>query len=273
MYRQRFGLTAHPMPKDAHGKTFFEKSPGYQRLERAFTQLLEDRGVALLTGEPGVGKTTAIRHLCQRLPAPDYRVIYLYDTAVSPLELYRTLAQELGLKPSHRRGQLWADIKKILADMVDNRGVLPVIVLDEAQNLSERFLLDLCGFLNFAFDSRDLFPFWLIGLPALARQLRLQPYAALTMRISIHVTLEPLARDSFAEAVEHSLKAAGATSRLLGEEAMEMLFRASRGTPRLASRLLRTALRRAHEHDQSFVDEHRMQQAVDELALAQATLR
>ncbi len=143
----------------------------------------------------------------------------------------------------------------------------------EAHNLSERFLTDLCGFLNFAFDSRDLFPFWLIGLPALARQLRLQAYAALAMRISVHVTLDALSRDAFAEAVEYSLKAAGASSRLLGEEAMEMLFRASRGTPRLASRLLRTALRRAHEHDQSFVDEHRMQQAVDELALTQATLR
>jgi hypothetical protein len=45
MYRQRFGLSAHPMPKDAHGKTFFDNSPGHQKLERAFAQLLEDRGV------------------------------------------------------------------------------------------------------------------------------------------------------------------------------------------------------------------------------------
>ncbi|MGH9671408.1 MAG: ExeA family protein [Terriglobales bacterium] len=273
MYRQRFGLTAHPLPKDAHGKTFFDKSPGYPRLERAFAQLIEDRGVGLLTGAPGVGKTSAIRNLCQRLPAPDHRVIYLADTQVSPLELYRTLAQDLGLKPAHRRGQLWADIKKTLIDLVDNRGTLPVVILDEAQHLSDRFLSDLCGFLNFAFDSRELFALWLVGLPAIARQLRLQPHAALAMRIAVHVHLDALSREAFTAAIEHAIKAAGSSSRLLGDEAMEMLFRASRGTPRLASRLLRAALRRAHEHDQSFVDEHRMQEAVDELALTQSTLR
>lgn len=271
MYRQRFGLIAHPLPKDAHGKTCFDNSPGHQRLERAFAQLLEDRGVGLLTGEPGVGKTTAIRNLCQRLPAPDHRVIYLCDTALSPLELYRTLAAELGIKPSHRRGQLWSDIKKTLLELVDNRATLPLVVVDEAQHLGERFLADLSGFLNFAFDSRDLFALWLVGLPAIARQLRLQLNAALAMRIAVHVHLEALSRQVFTTAIEHALKAAGATSRLLSDEAMEMLFRSSRGTPRLASKLLRAALRSAHEHDQSFVDEHRMQQAVDELALLSTT--
>jgi type II secretory pathway predicted ATPase ExeA len=267
MYRQRFGLTGHPLPKDARGKSFFDQSPGYQRLERAFAQLLEDRGVGLLTGPSGTGKTAAMRNLCQKLPAPDHRVIYLYDTAVSPLDLYRTLALELGVKPSHRRAQLWSDIKKTLLDLVDSRSTVPVVIIDEAQHLSERFLADLSGFLNFAFDSRDLFPLWLVGLPTLTRQLRLQQHAPLAMRIAAHVQLEPLARESFHSAIEHALKAAGATSRLLSDEAMEMLFRSSAGTPRLASRLLRAALRAAHAHDQSFVDEHRMQEAIDELAV------
>lgn len=269
MYRQRFGLTQHPLPKDAHGKTFFEKSPSYQRLERAFCELLEDRGVGLLTGEPGVGKTAALRNLCHKLPAPDYRVIYLADTTVSPLDLYRSLAQELQIKPAHRRAQLWADIKKTLVDLVDNRSITPIVVIDEAQHLSERFLLDLSGFLNFAFDSRDLFPLWLSGLPGLARTLRLQHHAALTTRIAAHVQFESLARESFAAAIEHALKVAGAQSRLLSDPALEMLFRATRGVPRNAARALRAALRKAHEHDQSFVDEHRMAEAIEEISLLQ----
>src|SRR6266511_2221296 len=112
MYRQRFGLTCHPLPKDALCKTFFDKSPGYQKLNRRFQHLLDDPGLGVLTAEPGIGKTAAIRSLCAALPKPNYLVLYFCDTAVSPLDLYRTFAIELGVRPSHRRAQLWADLKK-----------------------------------------------------------------------------------------------------------------------------------------------------------------
>src|ERR671923_608722 len=129
MYRQRFGLTGLPLLKDAQGKTFFEKSPGFKKLERAFRQLIDDPGVGVLTADAGVGKTAALRHLCAQLPKPDYLVLYLCDTAVSPLDLYRTLARELGVRPSHLRAQLWTDIKQTLAHLVDERGQKPVLVI------------------------------------------------------------------------------------------------------------------------------------------------
>lgn len=271
MYRKRFGFTCHPLPKNAQGKTFFDKSPGYAQLERRFKQLVDDPGLGILTAEAGVGKTAAMRQLCSKLPQPEYLVLYLCDTAVSPLDLYRTLAMELGVRPSHRRAQLWTDIKKSLVHLVDERGTTPLVVLDEAQHLSDRFLADLSGFLNFAFDSRDLLTLWLVGLSPLARTVRMQQHAALAMRVSAQVHLEPLGRDAFAAMLEHGLKAAGATTKLLGEPALEMLFRASRGVPRVASRLLRAALRLAHEKDQHFLDEHTMEAAVEECTPAAAT--
>jgi type II secretory pathway predicted ATPase ExeA len=109
MYRQRFGLTHHPLPKDAKGKTFFDKAPGYAQLDRSCARLRKNPGLGLLTSEAGVGKTTALRNQCDRLPRPDYQVLYLCDTQVSPLDLYRTLAVELGVRPSHRRAQLWVE--------------------------------------------------------------------------------------------------------------------------------------------------------------------
>ena len=75
MYRQRFGLSGHPLPKDAQGKTFFDKTPGYKKLERAFGQLVEDPGLGVLTADAGVGKTAAIRNLCASLPRPDHFVL------------------------------------------------------------------------------------------------------------------------------------------------------------------------------------------------------
>lgn len=119
MYRQRFGFTSHPFPKNAQGKTFFTQSPGFQRLQRRFQQLIDDPGLGILTADPGLGKTAALRALCAALPRPDHQVIYLCDTAVSELDLYRALALELGVRPSHRRAQLWIDLKKALVHMVD----------------------------------------------------------------------------------------------------------------------------------------------------------
>jgi len=265
--KTRLDLATYPLPKNAQGKTFFDKSPGYARLRRAFRQLVEDPGLGVLTAEPGVGKTAAIRNLCAELPRPDYLVIYLCDTTVSPLDLYRSLAGELGVRPSHRRGQLWDDLKKALVHMVDERGTVPLLVLDEAQHLSDTFLTDLASFLNFAFDSRDLLTLWLVGLPHLTRRLHMQQHAALRSRVAVELRLEPLERDAFVAAVEHGLKAAGASQKLLADQAMEMLFRGSRGVLRIAAKALRTGIRMAADRGQGFLDEPVIQAALDELGV------
>jgi type II secretory pathway predicted ATPase ExeA len=154
--------------------------------------------------------------------------------------------------------------------MVDERGTAPLIILDEAQHLSDPFLIDLSGFLNFAFDSRDLLTLWLVGLPPLARHLRMQQHAPLAMRIVHQLHLEALDRDLFKAMVEHGLTAAGATQTILADPARELLFRASRGVPRVASNLLRRALREAHERNQTFIDDHTMEAAIDASPAAQA---
>jgi type II secretory pathway predicted ATPase ExeA len=266
--KTRFSVTHYPLPKNAQGKTFFDKGSGYGRLARAFRQTIDDRTLGVLSGEPGVGKTTAIRNLMAELPRPDYQVIYLCNTSGSPLDLYRAIAAELGVRPSHRRGELWTDIKKMIVHMVDERGVVPVIVVDEAHRLSDAFLADLAGFLNFAFDSRDVMPVWLVGQPALAKRLHQQQHDALRTRIAVEWRLEALDRQAFGAAVEHAFKAAGATQAMLSEPAVELLFRSSRGVLRIASKVLRVAMRIAHDKNQAFLDEHTFEAAVAELGSA-----
>lgn len=264
-YRSRFELTHHPLPRDASGKSFFDQTDGYSRLEMYFQELLDEPGLGVLTAEPGVGKTAAIRNLCASLPEPDCRTLYLCDTAVSALDLYRTLALELGLKPSHRRAQLWWDLKRAIAHLVEEQHILPVIVLDEAQLLSDNFLVDLGGFLNFAFDRKTLLTLWLVGLPALEARLRMQHHAPLASRVVGRVRLEPLGRDDFKALVDHALKAAGSKNKLLSDSALELLWRSSRGVPRAASRLLRAALQQAHRRNQNLVDDQALCAAIDEL--------
>ena len=263
--KARFEVTHYPLPKNAQGKTFYDKASGYARLKRAFRQTIEDHTVGVLWGEAGVGKTTAIRNLTSELARPDYNVLYLCNTSGSALDLYRTIAGELGVRTSHRRGQLWTDIKRTLVHMVDEKGVAPVVVLDEAQLLSDAFLSDLAGFLNFAFDSRELMTVWLVGLPPLAKRLHLQQHEALRTRIAVEIRIDAMDRATFGAAVEHGFKIAGATSAVLSDPAVELLFRASRGVLRAAAKILRVAMRVAGDKNQAFIDEHVLEAALTEL--------
>lgn len=268
-YRQRFGLTHHPLPRDAAGSSFFCQTRALNQLEDGFQALLEEPGLGVLTAEAGVGKTAAMRNICSQLATPDFRVLYLCNTAASPFDIYRSLALELGLSSAHRKSQLWWALKAELVRLLDEAHTVPIIVLDEAQHLSDAFLADLSGFLNFAFDTRSAAALWLVGLPSLAQRLRLQVHAPLASRIAAQVQLAALERDDFKALIEHGLKAAGSREKLLTDAALELLFRASRGIPRIASRLLRASLKEAHARNQNLVDDAALKAAVETLALAE----
>src|SRR2546423_3379079 len=227
MYRQRFGLTDHPLPKNAQGKTFFDKSPGFKKLERAFRQLIAEPGLGVLTADAGVGKTAALRHLCAQLPKPDYLVLYLC-AAVGSFDFYRALALELGLRPAHRRAELWASLKKSLLHLVDERSIAPILILDEAQHLSDTFFIDLSAFLNFAFDSRDLLTLWLVGLPPLARHLRMQQHAPLPIAIFNSPHPKPPNPESSTAMIAHAFKPAGAPQTSLANSAPNSRFAPTR---------------------------------------------
>jgi type II secretory pathway predicted ATPase ExeA len=272
MYTKRFGLRGHPLPKDACGKTFYDGGERFARFARLFHWLTLEPGLATLTGEAGVGKTAALRHLCATLPKHEYLVLYVCDTNVTATAVYRNLAAELGVRPPHRRDDLWRELKRVLVQLADEQGVLPIIVIDEAQHLPDDFFRDLAGFLNYAFDSRDLFTLWLVGLPSLERRLAMRHHTALATRIVSNTRMPARTdRDDFVALVEHGLTAAGATTKLFSDPALELLWRATRGIVRTASLLLRNALSIAHEREQNFVDDDTMSAAIDQLALTHAT--
>ena len=263
MYRKRFGLAHDPLPRDCVGKSFYDGNEHYERLRRSFAYLASEPGLGLLTGDAGSGKTAALRNLCDALPEPEYRVVYICDTAVTPAAVYRSLAAALGLKPARHRDALWRQLKSTIEHLVDNEAVIPILVLDEAQHLPDSFFLDLAGFLNRNFDRRDLLTMWLVGLPSLATRLDMRQHAALASRVVSTNVMPPREREDFVVMVEHGLKVAGAKTKLLSDQAMELLWRVSHGLPRHASRLLRTSLMLAHERDQSFVDERVMLDACE----------
>lgn len=214
-WRERFGMSGPPLPKGATGETFFDQSPHFWRLARVFDWLTAEPGIGVVTGEPGVGKTSAMRHLCRALPLHEHRVLYLADTNVKPQDLYRMLAAELGLRPGHR-AQIVRDIKSALVTLVDERGVVPILVLDDAQALRDDVLHELHGLTCLDFDAREFLTLWLVGHLRLERRLRLLQHSALAQRVVAYVQLSATSDPAlFGAMLDHALAVVGAPPDLV----------------------------------------------------------
>ena len=263
MYLQHFGLRHAPLGKDLTEP--WDDGPLAQLTQR-FNWLLQSPGLGLLTGEPGVGKTAALRSITSALNPHRYLVLYQAENDFGRIDIYRGLARALGLEPSYRRAQLWRDIKERVHELVDTRQIMPLWIVDEAQNLPPEFFRDFPAFLNFAFDSRDLLSVWLVGHPALLQTLDRAPYAALHSRIQARVALKPVVeRERFALLIAHALKSAGCQHTLLADSGLELVRQASKGLPRQAGRILCTAMRLAMNKGLNHLPDEIVQQAITEL--------
>lgn len=263
MVLQHFGLRHPPLGKES---TELWDDGALAQLAERFAWLLQSPGLGLITGEPGVGKTAALRHLTGTLNPHRYQVIYQAETDFGRVDIYRGLARALGVEPSYRRAHLWRDIKLRIHELVDGKQLTPVWIIDEAQNLPPEFFRDFPAFLNFAFDSRDLIAVWLVGHPALAQTLERAPYAALHSRIQVRVQLKAVVeRERFQLLVGHALKAAGCPHTLLADSGMELLRQASKGLPRQAGRILLTAMRLAVPKGLNHLPDDLLSQAIEEL--------
>lgn len=263
MYREHFGLRQGLLGKDI---TELWDDGALATVRERFQWLLHSPGLGLITGEPGVGKTTVLRHLAQGMNPHRYQIIYLSETDFGRLDLYRSLALALGIDPPHRRASLWRELKARIVDLNENRQLLPVWIIDEAQNLPVEFFRDLPAFLNFAFDSRDLLTIWLVGHPIVAQTLQRAQHAALASRIQVQVHLKPiLERERFSPFIQHAFKVAGCPHTLLADSGLELLRQASQGLPRQAGRILRAALEIAAGKKLNHLPDELLQQAITEL--------
>jgi MSHA biogenesis protein MshM len=264
MYKHHFGLRHTPLGKDS---TELWDDGALATLRERFVGLLNRPGIGMLTGDPGAGKTSAVRQVVATTVNPHrHKVVYLCETDFGRLDLYRSLAQSLGLDPPHRRASLWRELKAQILDLADNKQVTPVWIIDEAQNLPAAFFRDLPSFLNFAFDSRDLLTVWLVGHPQLAQTLDRAAHAALASRILVRMHLKPvLERERFAQLIQHGFKAAGCSQPLISDSGMELLRQASQGLPRQAGRILQVALQMAAAKKLTHLPDDLLQQAIAEL--------
>jgi hypothetical protein len=125
------------------------------------------RGIGLVTGDSGSGKTTTCRHLVAGLHSGLYRVLYVSMTTGNVMDLYKSIAWELGLPTERNRAALFRQIRSEVSRLCAENRLRPVLIVDEAHHLRTELLEDLRLLTNYAMDSENRLTVVLVGHPEL----------------------------------------------------------------------------------------------------------
>ncbi len=218
--------------------------------------LVEEGGFALISGDPGTGKSVALRSLAHHLAhLPDVRTGVLIRPQSQLGDFYRELGQLFGvpLKPHNR----WAGFKALRhtwLSHVDATLQRPVLLIDEAQELSANVLSELRILASADFDSRAILTVVLSGDTRLTQLFRRQDFLPIASRIRVRLALDYLPPETLADFLEHSLTQAG-NPNLLTHEVLATLSEHAAGNLRVLANLGNELLAMAVKNELSQIDQ------------------
>ncbi len=231
MYCQFFGFTREPFARDIPAEHVYQ-SDQYKELSMRFQHMLEYRGLMLVTGDSGSGKTTALRALVSSLNKKLFSPLYLPLATVGVSDFYRQLNASLGGDKKFFKTALYRSIQEQLVSWVTLKNVLPVIILDEAHLLKDQNLRELQIIVNFKMDTTTPALFVLAGQTMLRKRLEAPMLDSVAQRIILAYHLGGLTVKETQKYVEHHLAVAGNTAMRIDKKAYEIVHQLSHGLPR-----------------------------------------
>ncbi|MEA3509761.1 MAG: AAA family ATPase, partial [candidate division NC10 bacterium] len=230
-YQEHWGLSRAPF-QTVPDPDFFYPFPAYQEiLDKLLYVIKYGKGVAVVTGEIGSGKSTLSRVVIVRLDEEKYDVGLVIDPSVSPEELLNEVALQLGISPPN--GQRPALIRAINEHLLMNaqKGRMTVLIIDEAHTITQNAAFEeLRMLLNFQFSDRHLLALILLGQPELKDVIAQQQ--PLDQRVAIRLNLGALSEKETASYIDFRLKRAEAKGRIFTADAIKMIHRVAGGIPR-----------------------------------------
>jgi len=218
--------------------------------------LVREGGFALITGEPGTGKSVALRVLAERLGAVgEVSVGALQHPQSNVADFYRELGDLFGvpLKPHNRWGGFKA-LRERWQAHIESTLVRPVLLIDEAQEMSPVVLSELRILTSTRFDSRNILTVVLAGDGRLGEKLRRDDLLPLGSRIRTRLALEALPREELVETLRHLLRTAG-NAKLMTAELMTTLADHALGNQRVLTTMAAELLAVAAQREATHLDE------------------
>ncbi|MEC4746951.1 AAA family ATPase [Methylomicrobium sp. Wu6] len=266
MYTSHFSLQSLPFENVCDPAFFFDHGDYSRVLNRMIDSLLAGRGLMVVAGPIGTGKTTLSQKLMVSIPEKT-RIIWIGEPPDTSDELLLFLTQELHIS-SESSGRVFVlrDIKEQLLKF-HNEGNRCLLMMDEAHKISDDVLECVRLLNNLEQGGIKLIQMLLIGQEEFLDKLSQPNLESFKQRIAWLESIGKMTPLQTHEYILHRLKVAGSQSRIFTDDAIEIIVHAARGTPRLINTFCDRALRISYESQKTLVDLDSVRQAADEIGL------
>jgi general secretion pathway protein A len=267
MYTSFFGLNEKPFTITPDPRYLFMSERHGEGLAHLVYGVTESGGFIQLTGEVGTGKTTLVRTLLGQIPA-EVDIALILNPELTAIEFLTAICEELGIElPKDKYS------KKALVDALNqhlleahSRGRRIILLIDEAQNLSEGVLEQLRLLTNLETARQKLLQIILIAQPELREKLAQENLRQLAQRVTGRYHLEPLSREEAFQYIDHRLRVAGALTEIFESTAKREVFRLSGGVPRIMNVICDRALLGAYSQETRMVNKRLVRKAASEVS-------
>jgi len=256
-FLRHFGLTLMPFARPVPSAGLLKHKSFEEALAR-LSLAVESKSAALITAEPGLGKSTLLGTFADRLDKGRTRLVYTALCSCRPFGLIGQLAGRYGVK--NRRSS--AQTAQALLEELAKSDREEILVLDEGHRLPRESLDELRLLSNLDFDRTPPFALILAGQPPLRERLLEPEQSSLWQRLPIRTSLAPLTDKETIDYLDRRLRAAGATAAIFRPAAADKVFERTRGVLRPINNLATAALLAAAAGGKKHVDVREVEDAV-----------
>ncbi len=267
MYESFFALKEKPFALTPNPRFLFLSKTHNEVYAHLIYGIETRAGFVEVTGEVGTGKTTILRTLLSHLDESKYRVAFIFNPKLTAFELLRNINREFGVDDDGTSNPDLIHALNAFLLAENAAGRTPILVIDEAQNLSGEVLEQIRLLSNLETEEDKLIQVILVGQPELRHHLSDHSLRQLNQRIAVRYQLRPLNREETASYILHRLNIAGRPDgNLFSATALKRVFACSGGIPRRVNLICDRSLLTAYSEERGVISARDVNQAVKELA-------
>jgi len=252
---QFYNFKHTPFERDIPTEQLYS-TPKFDELISRLEYAARNRKFSIVTGNVGVGKTTAIRKFTSSLDKNSFCCIYIADSALTPRVFYWEVISQLSddCKPSFYRSEGKRKMLERFSNLMENSHIVPIIIIDEAHLLSQSMLEETRFLLNNCMDSQNVMSLVIVGQSELRMKLSLEKYEPITQRVDFRFTLVPFDRAQTQDYIHSHMKYAGETREIFTSSAVDAVYAFSSGVARKINKVCSLSLIYAAQKSMRTID-------------------
>ena len=268
MYTKFFNLKEKPFNLTPDPTFLYLGEIHREALAHLVYTVKERKGFMVMTGEVGTGKTILLHALLRKLDK-DTKTVFIFNPVLEAKDFFRFVCFDLGIQAKDQtKGDCLLEIYQFLVESYRKKRTV-VMIIDEAHNLNPSLLEEVRLLSNFETAKDKLIQIILVGQPELNVTLNLPECRQLRQRISLWFYINPLNQKETDEYIRSRLRKAGLETPCFTQEAIEEIFRYSKGIPRLINILCDNSLIIGYAIDKKRIDKKIVKEVIDDLKVAQ----